>query len=190
MMRVVGRENDDVARDGLGLLCSARCPGGLVLKLYDLARLLRDEQVHVVGGFQTPMEQEALRFLLRGRQKVTWVPSWHRSARGLPEDARLAHEEGRLVLENIFPETAKRPSRARGRERNLWVVDHCRALVVVHAAEGGDTANALAHALERKVPVAVVADPANESLLLGQQAVDVVEVEAAANWFTERNPLS
>ena len=48
------------------LFCSQRCPGDLVLKTYDLARAMRDAGVPVIGGFQTPMERECLRLLLRG----------------------------------------------------------------------------------------------------------------------------
>ncbi len=52
------------------LFCSNRCPGDLILKTYDLARAMRDAGVPVVSGFQTPMEKECLRLLLRGSQPV------------------------------------------------------------------------------------------------------------------------
>lgn len=166
----------------LGLLCSSRCPGGLVLKLYDLAKALRDAAVPVVGGFQTPMEQEALTVLLRGRQPVIWVPSWHRPVRGLPLDAQRAHQDGRLVLQNIFPESCRRPSRQRGRERNQWIVDHCRALVIVHATPGGDTGAVLQAAIGRGVPTAFLDDPANEGVFEGNSVIRV-GVADVPDWF-------
>lgn len=167
----------------LGLLCSSRCPGGLVLKLYDLARSLRDAGVPVMGGFQTPMEQEALTFLLRGNQRVVWVPSWHRSIKGLPPDAAKAHADGRLCLHNIFDESARRPSRARGQERNRWIVANCAALVAVHATEDGDTAVAMRDALKAGVPVALVRDPANAELARAMERVVLLDVEQIAAWF-------
>ena len=52
----------------LGLLCSIRCPGRVIVQTYDLARALRDAGVSVIGGFHSPMEKECLDFLLRGKQ--------------------------------------------------------------------------------------------------------------------------
>ena len=57
------------------LFCSNRCPGDLILKTYDLARAMRDAGVPVIGGFQTPMERECLRLLLRGSQPVVVCPA-------------------------------------------------------------------------------------------------------------------
>ena len=37
------------------LLCSNCCPGDIILKIYDLARAMRDAGVPVISGFQTPM---------------------------------------------------------------------------------------------------------------------------------------
>lgn len=59
----------------IALLCSQGCLGDLILKTYDLARSMRDAGVPVIGGFQTPMEQECLRLLLRGEQPVVVCPA-------------------------------------------------------------------------------------------------------------------
>ena len=57
------------------LFCSVRCPGDLILKTYDLARLLRDAGTPVIAGFQSPMEKDCLEILLRGRQPVVICPA-------------------------------------------------------------------------------------------------------------------
>ena len=57
------------------LFCSNRCPGELILKTYDLARAMRDAGVPIIAGFQTPMERECLRLLLRGEQPVVVCPA-------------------------------------------------------------------------------------------------------------------
>ena len=75
------------------LFCSNRCPGDLILKTYDLARAMRDAGISVIGGFQTPMEKECLRLLLRGSQPVVYCP-----ARGIEKmriPTRLAPRPGR-----------------------------------------------------------------------------------------------
>jgi hypothetical protein len=40
----------------LGVLCSIRCPGRVIVQTYDLARALRDAGVPVIGSFHSPME--------------------------------------------------------------------------------------------------------------------------------------
>jgi hypothetical protein len=42
----------------LALVSSVKCPGSLILKFYDMVRLLRDAGVPVIGGFHSPMEDE------------------------------------------------------------------------------------------------------------------------------------
>jgi hypothetical protein len=37
---------------------SVSCPGDLVLKTYDLVRVLRDAEVPVIGGFPTRFSEE------------------------------------------------------------------------------------------------------------------------------------
>jgi predicted Rossmann fold nucleotide-binding protein DprA/Smf involved in DNA uptake len=50
--------------------CSSKCPGDLIIKTYDLAKKCRDDGITVIGGFHSPMEQECLTMLLRGKQPV------------------------------------------------------------------------------------------------------------------------
>ena len=59
----------------IGFFCSVRCPGDAILKTFDLARTLRDADVTVVGGFQSPMEREFLDLLLRGSARVVVCPA-------------------------------------------------------------------------------------------------------------------
>ena len=72
------------------LFCSNRCPGDLILKTYDLARAMRDAGVPVIGGFQTPMEKECLRLLLRGSQPVVICPARGIENMRIPRDWRTA----------------------------------------------------------------------------------------------------
>lgn len=51
----------------LGLICSIKCPGSIILKTFDTIRALRDAGVTMVGGFLSPMERDCLDILLRGK---------------------------------------------------------------------------------------------------------------------------
>ena len=59
----------------IGFFCSVRCPGDIILKTYDLARALRETDVTIVGGFQSPMEREFLdlRHGVRCRLSGAWA---------------------------------------------------------------------------------------------------------------------
>ncbi len=148
----------------LALLCSNRCPGNLVLLFYELARRLRDERIATIGGFQTPMELEALDFLIRGRQPVIWVPSWSRSEKGLKATQRQALSERGLVLLNVLDPPVRRPSRGSGERRNRWIVENSDAVLLVHANPGGLTEVTGQRAHQVGKPVWTLADPANAHL--------------------------
>lgn len=148
----------------LALLCSGRCPGNLVLLFYELARRLRDEGIATIGGFHTPMEQDALEFLIRGRQPVVWVPSWSRSTRRLSASHRKALDGRGLVMVDIFNPPVRRPSRRSGKARNNWVIDHADAVLVIHANAGGMTEQTARKATTTTKPVWALEDAANNHL--------------------------
>src|SRR5690554_1766821 len=41
----------------MGFFCSVRSPGDVILKTFDLARNLRNADIVIIGGFQSPMER-------------------------------------------------------------------------------------------------------------------------------------
>ena len=61
--------------DLTSLFCSGQCPGDVILKMYGLSLAMRDAGVPVIGGFQSPMEKECHRLLLRSRQPVIVCPA-------------------------------------------------------------------------------------------------------------------
>ena len=78
----------------IGFFCSVRCLGDAILKTYDLARMLRETDVTIVGGFQSPMEKECLGLLLRGSASVVVC---------LPKSWKEPLAEGRLLIRNSTP---------------------------------------------------------------------------------------
>ena len=122
----------------LGLLCSVKCPGGIVLKTFDTARALRDAGVTVIGGFHSPMEKECLDLLLRGKQAVVVCPARSIQNMRLPAAWRKPIAEGRLLLLSPFDAKVRRVSRSSAGQRNALVVSMADGLLVLHAASGGD----------------------------------------------------
>jgi predicted Rossmann fold nucleotide-binding protein DprA/Smf involved in DNA uptake len=56
---ITARGNLDILRKPiLALFSSVRCPGDVILRLFDLAKELRKREITVISGFHTPMERE------------------------------------------------------------------------------------------------------------------------------------
>ena len=147
------------------LFCSVRCPGDLILKTYDLAKTLRDAGAPVIGGFQTPMEKECLRLLLKGEQPVVVCPARGIEKMRIPVGWRPAIGEGRLLVLSPFPPSRRRPTAETAARRNELVATLANRVFIAHAAPGGKT-----EAFARKVadsgkPLLTLDSPANANLV-------------------------
>jgi predicted Rossmann fold nucleotide-binding protein DprA/Smf involved in DNA uptake len=58
--RIATLGNLDILKETkTAFFCSSKCPGDLIIKTFDLAKKWRDDGVTVIGGFHSPMEQNA-----------------------------------------------------------------------------------------------------------------------------------
>ena len=151
--------------DLTALFCSNQCPGDLILKTYDLARSVRDAGTPVIGGFQTPMERECLRLLLRGEQPVVVCPARGIANMRIPRDWRPALDDGRLLVLSPFPATVRRPTVEIACRRNEMVGSLASRVFIAHASPAGKT-----EAFARKLatigkPLLTLDSPANRNLL-------------------------
>ena len=147
------------------LFCSNRCPGDLILKTYDLARAMRIASVPVIGGFQTLMERECLRLLLRGEQPVVVCPARGIDNMRIPRDWRSGFDEGRLLVLSPFPATARRPTAELAAQRNDLVADLAQRVFVAHAAPGSKTESFARKLAESGKPLLTLDSPANTNLV-------------------------
>ena len=129
--------------------CSSRCPGDLIIKTYDLARSMRDTGVPVIGGFQTTMEKECLRLLLRGSQPVVICPTRGIDNMRLPRDWCGPLNEGRVLVLSPFLATVRRATAENAAQRNELVADLARQVLITYAVPGGKT-----EALAREIAAA------------------------------------
>jgi len=122
----------------VGLFCSVRCPGDAILGAYDSARKLRDEGVTVVSGFHSPVEQECLRILLRGKQPIIICLARAFGKIRLPSGWRRAVESGRLLLLSMFERRPPRPDKNSTAYRNECVAALSDEVLIIHATPGGE----------------------------------------------------
>ena len=79
---------------------------------------MRDAGIPVVGGFQTPLEKECLRLLLRGEQPVVVCPARSIENMRIPGDWRRPLSQDRLLILSPFPPSCKRPTAKLAAQRN------------------------------------------------------------------------
>ena len=152
--------------------CSNRCPGDLILKTYDIARAMRDAGVPVISGFQTPMERESLRLLLRGKQPIVVCPARNVATMRVPRDWRAALDDGRLLLLSPFPAAVRRPTAELAAQRNELVVSLASRVFIAHAAPGSKTEAFARKLVASGKPLLTLDSSANEHLVaLGAEVV-------------------
>jgi predicted Rossmann fold nucleotide-binding protein DprA/Smf involved in DNA uptake len=120
----------------IGFFCSTKCPGSVIVHIYDLARALRDSGVSVISGFHAPMERECLDLLLRGRQPVVLCPARNIERMRLPAAWRTLIAEGRMLVLSPFGAPHRRPTADLAEQRNLFVSTLTDAVVIAHARSG------------------------------------------------------
>ena len=158
----------------LGLVCSIRCPGSLIVKTLDAARALRDAGICVVGGFHSPMEQEFLDILLRGEQPVVFCAAKRLRGLRMGSEARRGLAGGTLLAISPFDGTVRRTTAAQAVKRNDIVAALSKLLFVPYAAPGGKTWVTVKAALSRGQVVCTFEDEENAALVYqGVRAVDV-----------------
>lgn len=159
----------------VGLICSVKCPGNIILQTYDLAKKLREAGVPVIGGFHSPMEQECLRILLRGTQPIIVCQARGLQGMRLPAEHKLALQEGRLLYLSTFPEKLRRPTVDTALARNRFVAALAKNLIVPYAAHNSKTFDLCRLVVEWKKPIYTFAHDAGTLLLnLGAQPVDAL----------------
>jgi predicted Rossmann fold nucleotide-binding protein DprA/Smf involved in DNA uptake len=169
-------------RPKLALFCSVKCPGKLILDAYDACRQLRETDVTVIGGFKSPMEEECLRILLRGKNPVIWCLARGKLARTPPELAKPV-ADGRLTIHAPFPDKVNRVTAATCIKRNRIVADMVDAVFVVHAATGSKIEALSLELLATGKPIYTFDHTANATLL----AAGAKRIAAEINWYSARN---
>jgi predicted Rossmann fold nucleotide-binding protein DprA/Smf involved in DNA uptake len=123
----------------VALLCSERCPGNVILKAYDFARLVRGSEIVIVSGFQSPIEKDCLNILLRGSQRVIICQARKLSSSHLPREWQEAINAGRMLLLSRFYDWQKRVTVELATQRNRFAAEVSEEVLILYAAPGSKT---------------------------------------------------
>ena len=96
-----------------------------------------------------------------------------------------------MLLISPFDDARRRVTAKLAAERNRFVVDQASALLIVHAAPGGQTEALARRAIAQGNPVLTLASPHNAHLVaLGARTVDVPNLASAVRDMTGTEPGS
>ena len=149
----------------IGFFCSVRCPGDAILKTYDLARMLRETDAAIIGGFQSPMEKECLDLLLRGSTSVVVCPARGLGRIRIPPSWQEPLAEGRLLILSFFNDGIRRPTADLAIKRNAHIAALADRVLIAHAEKGGKTEALCKEALAQGKSVFVIDSPDNAHLV-------------------------
>jgi predicted Rossmann fold nucleotide-binding protein DprA/Smf involved in DNA uptake len=149
----------------LGFFCSTRCPGEVILRVYDLARALRNAGVRVISGFHTPMEKECHDLLLRGEQPVVICPARSIQRMRLPAAWRGPMIVDRLLILSPFEAKERRPTVELAERRNRFVAALADRIIVAHASAGSRTQRLCSELIEHGKPVYTIGLAENSHLM-------------------------
>lgn len=149
----------------LGFFCSRRCPGDIILKIYDLALALRSMDVTLIGGFQSTMEKEFLTLVLRGSAKVIICPARGLGTMRVPSNWKNPLADGRLLLLSFFDNNIRRPVTAVSALRNAKLASLVDYLLIAHAERDSKTEKLCKDTLVQGKQVFALASPENMHLL-------------------------
>ena len=157
--------------------CSIRCPGDIILRIYDLARVLRGTDMTLIGGFQSPMEKEFLDLLLRGSARVVVCPARSIENMRVPREWRTPISEGRLLILSPFERSQHRPTAVLAAQRNDLVAALATEIFIPYAAPGGKTESLARQQAAAGKALLTLDSPANANLIaIGARAVEARQI--------------
>lgn len=158
-------DRQSLQRVQLALICSVRCPGGVIIRTFETIRKVRDAGLVVAGGFHSPMERECLRFLLRGSQPVVLCPPCGLDSFELGVEERRAVDSGRLSVVSIVDALVAAPTPDLASQRNDFVAALAGTVFVPHAVGGGQDELIARRAIARGQLVVTFDDARNRHLI-------------------------
>jgi len=173
--------NPDIMRNrSIALFCSQKCPGDLILKVYDLAQVLRHAGITVISGFHSSMEQEYLAILLRGLQPVIICPARNINSMRIRKEYKKPLNDGRLLFLSPFDENQRRISVKTSHYRNLFVAALSVVVFVAHASPASKTEAFCRGILSWKKPIYTFDNDYNKNLI--EMGAQLVKPENVSEW--------
>jgi predicted Rossmann fold nucleotide-binding protein DprA/Smf involved in DNA uptake len=149
----------------IAFFCSVKCPGEIILQVYDFVKDLVKKDLAVISGFHSPLEQECLHILFRAKTPFIICPA--RALQGMRNKKEFKEplNEGRLLLLSPFSEKHNRMSMKNSSVRNYFVAAVADAMFFAYAAPRSKTEIFCEEIISRGTPVYTLKSDLNKKLL-------------------------
>ena len=128
----------------IAFLSSRKVPPAAVMASYDWATRMCAEGTCVIGGFQSALERDVLKILLKGGLQPIVMVLARSMWRTVPTAYRAAIDAGRLLVVSPVAQTIRRVSRDSAIIRNRFVLANCSHAVFAAIDSQGSLAHLLA----------------------------------------------
>ena len=127
----------NLSNQKLAVFCSSKCPGRLILKIYDFAEKFRAEGRTIISGFHSSMEKECLSILLRSANPIIICPARGLDSMRIPSQWKTPISDGRLLIISRFEGKIKKATISLAKQRNEFVAALADTILITHATAGG-----------------------------------------------------
>lgn len=160
----------------LGLLCSSKCPGKLILQTHDLMASLHGKNITVVSGFHSPVEKECFNILSRSNVSIIVCPARSLIGMRIPSSWKNQIENGTMLVISPFSKNYRRQTKELAERRNRLVSAMSDKLFIPYAAQNSKILELVDDIVSNRNFVFTFASSEN-SRLLEQDAMPVATVE-------------
>jgi predicted Rossmann fold nucleotide-binding protein DprA/Smf involved in DNA uptake len=131
--------NPDILNDEkTAFFCSRKCSGRAILKVFETARIWQAEQKTIISGFHSPLEQEVLQILLKGKNRIIICPARSLEKMRVALELKKALTKNRLLIISPFTEQ-HRQTKSLALKRNNFIVQIADKVMIADYSKGGNT---------------------------------------------------
>ncbi len=122
-----------------GFLCSRKCPAAKILEAHQTCKVWANDPTRtVVSGFHSPVEQECLRLLLKGRANIIHFPAREIEHLRIRREWHPALEQGRMLIITLAGFKNRRMSKQETERRNKTIESLVQRLYIPYANPEGN----------------------------------------------------
>lgn len=149
----------------MALFCSVKCPGNLILQIYDFIQSSPNTDIAFIGGFHSMIEKECLRLISRKNNPIIYCPAKNIENMKLNPVLKKLLEENRLLILSPFDKRKNRISKNNAIERNRFISALADSIIVTYAEKGGKIEFLSKEILQWNKPIFTFDTPGNAHLI-------------------------
>ena len=121
-----------------GFLCSRKCPAATILETHEtVKKWANDPERTIVSGFHSPVEQECMRLLIRGKANIIYFPAREIDHLTIRKEWQHPLNNNRMLIITLASIKTKQMSSTETDKRNQQIAALSHELYIPYATPGG-----------------------------------------------------